>query len=131
MDFIQASTSRRVCLSYKVVPIGAVLMNCDAETNGQPLHGQGVLIHWALDLILKEVDKEAGVLSRPDSSFHCPGDWSWDSLKRFSLHLQHGVATHQGPIIWSVLTTIAISKNWREANRTEEEGDKRDPWQVG
>lgn len=132
MGFIRASAIRRVSLLCKVTSIHTILMDyLGAETGGVPLHGQGILIHWALDLILKEVDKEANTLSKPGSPFHSPNSWSWDSLKRFSLHSQHDVATQQSPIIWSVLTTVAVSKNRREVNQREEEGDRRDPWQVG
>jgi len=102
----------------------------DAETSDTPLSGKGVLIRWALELILKDVDREANVLAQPRSSFHCPNDWSWDSLKNFTLHSQHDVATEQSPIIWSILTTIAISHDRREVSERGEEGDKRDPWQV-
>jgi hypothetical protein len=105
-------------------------MDCGAGAHSVTLHGRGILIHWALSLILKEVDKEADKLVKPDSSFHCPHDWSWDSLQKFSLHSQHDVATQESPIIWSVLTTIAVSKDRRKRNLSEEEGDKRDPWQV-
>ena len=100
-------------------------MCSDVETYNPPLHGQGMLIHWALNLILKEVDNEANTLAKPKSTFHCPENWSWDSLKKFSLCSQHNVAIKQSPVIWSVLTTIAVSKDQRE-----EQGDKRDPWQV-
>ena len=65
-----------------------VLTSCGVGTENTPPHGQGILIHWALDLILKEVDKEADKLAKPKSSFHCPSNWSWDSLQNFSLRLQ-------------------------------------------
>ena len=106
-------------------------MCCDVGTRNVTPHGQEILICWALNLILKEVDKEADKLVKPDSSFHCPHDWSWDSLQKFSLHSQHNVVAQEGPIIWSVLTTIAVSKDRRKRALREEEGDKRDPWQVG
>lgn len=77
-----------------------------------------------------EVDKEANKLAKSKSSFHCPSDWSWDSLQEFSLHSQHDFATRKSPVLWSVLTTIAVGKGRREVNLIEEEGDKRDPWQV-
>jgi len=118
MSAIQSDTCHAV-LTYYI--IGA---------NDSPLRGQGILLRWALDLILEEVDKEATALAKPHSSFHPPNDWTWDSLNTLSLHIQHNVATQQGPIIWSVLTTIAVSKERRKTIQKEEEGDKRDPWQA-
>lgn len=105
-------------------------MYCNSETSDATSHGQGILINWALSLILKEVDKEADRLTKPNSSFHCPHDWTWDSLQELSLRSQHDVATQEGPIIWSVLMTIAVNKDQRKQTLGEEEGDKRDPWQV-
>jgi len=131
MGFIQVIPSRGVCLVYKMSFIHVVLMDCGVGTNDEPLSGQGILIDWALDLILKEVDREDNTLAKPESSFHCPNSWSWDSLKRFSLHSQHNIATQKSPIIWSVLTTIAVNKDRRGVNWTERGGDGRDPWQVG
>lgn len=125
MGFVQAIPGWKVCLSFRIGFIHAVLMDCGVENEDTPLRGQGILIHWALDLILKEVDKEANTLAKPGSPFHCPNDWSWDLLKEFSLHPQHDVATQQSPIIWSVLTTIGVNKDRREVNQSE-----RDPWQV-
>jgi len=90
--------------------------------------GHGILLRWAVDLILKEVDKEADKLVKPGSSFHCPDNWSWESLQGFSLQLQRDVAIQNSPIIWSVLTTMAIGKDHRVVNRREE--GERDPWQV-
>ena len=106
-------------------------MGCGVGTRNATPCGQGILIYWALGLILKEVDKEADKLVKPESSFHSPHNWSWDSLQKLSLHSQHDVAARTGPIIWSVLTTIAVSKDRRKQGLREEEGDKRDPWQVG
>ena len=97
-------------------------------TPSVPSHGQGTLLRWALGLILQEVDKEANKLAKSGSSFHCPDDWSWDSLQQFSLRSQQDVAAQQSPIIWSVLMTIAISQSHRGASHRER-GD-RDPWQV-
>lgn len=108
----------------------AVLIYYTTGANNSPLYGQGILICWALELILNEVDKEATALAKPHSSFHSPDDWSWDLFKTLSLHTQHNVATQQSPIIWSVLTTIAVSKEQRKSIQKEEQGDKRDPWQV-
>jgi hypothetical protein len=108
----------------------SILTACGVEASDTPLHNKGILIGWALDLILKEVDTEAGRLAKPESSFHSPKDWSWGELQKFSLHTQHDLATQQSPVIWSVLTTIAVSRDQREVNLEEDEGDKRDPWQV-
>lgn len=93
------------------------------------LHSRVTILHWALDHILQEVNKEANKLAKPGSSFHCPIDWSWDMLQQFSLSSQQDVAAQQSPVIWSVLTTIAVSQNQREAVQREAGGD-RDPWQV-
>jgi len=105
-------------------------MHCNSGASDAPLSGRGILIRWALKLIIEEVDREASTLAKPRSAFHCPDDWSWDSLKNFTLHSQHNVATEQSPIIWSILTTIAVSKDRRKADERGEVGDKRDPWQV-
>ena len=118
-----------VCSLHQTTP-DFVLTGYDTETDNAPLSGWGILIHWALELILKVVDREANVLAQPRSPFHCPDDWSWDSLKNFTLRSQHDVATEQSPIIWSILATIAVSQDRREVNEKGEEGDKRDPWQV-
>lgn len=103
-------------------------MNCVVGTIDAPLHGQGILLRWALELLLQEVDKEANKLTESGSSFRCPDDWSWDSLQEFSLRSQQSIVTQQSPIIWSILATIAISKDKRKANRRDE--GERDPWQV-
>ena len=129
MGFVRVIRSRRVCLRYQMICFHPVLTSCGVGTENTPPHGQGILIHWALDLILKEVDKEADKLAKPKSSFHCPSNWSWDSLRKFSLHSQHNLTTQKSPVIWSVLTTIAVSKDQR-AVTLREEADKRDPWQV-
>jgi hypothetical protein len=91
-------------------------------------HGQGILLCWALGLILKEIDREAENLARPRSPFHCPENWTWESLLDFSLHSQYGVAIRESPIMWSILMTIAIGKNQRKADH--QEVGERDPWQV-
>lgn len=130
MDFTRANTRGRVCPLYKMTFVYAVLTYYTSGTGSVPLYGQGVIIRWALDFILQEVDREATTLAKPNSSFHSPKDLSWDSLGALSLRTQHDVAMKQGPIIWSVLTTIAVSKGRRKSIQKEEEGDKRDPWQV-
>ena len=88
-----------------------VLLMDFSETIGAPFHGQGIILHWALNLIFKEVDKEAESLIKPRSSFHSPDKWTWDSLQDFSLQSQHDVAIQDSPIIWSILTTVAISRD--------------------
>jgi len=128
MGFVRV-TAHRVRSLHQAAS-NRVLMGCNAETSHAPLSGQGVLIRWALKLILQEADREADALAKPRSSFHCPEDWSWDSLKNFTLRSQHDVATEQSPIIWSILTTIAVSKERRKVDERGEGGDKRDPWQV-
>jgi hypothetical protein len=91
--------------------------------------GHGVLLHWALDLILGEIDSEAETLIHlRESPFHCPDKWSWDSLLQFSLDSQQTFAIKEAPVLWSVLATIAISKQRRGLMEIKEEG--RDPWQV-
>ena len=113
-----------------MTPAHTVLTYYITGTDNASLYGQGIIIRWALDVILREVDKEATALAKPNSSFHSPKDLSWDSLGALSLRTQQDVATKQGPVIWSILTTIAVSKERRKSIQKEEEGDKRDPWQV-
>lgn len=115
-----------VHLHCKITLMYAALICNTIGPTCPPFHSQGILLDWALELVLKEVDREADNLVKNDHTFHCQDDWSWDSLCNFSLQSQHDIATQHGPIIWLVLMAIAIGKGRREA---DQEG-KRDPWQV-
>lgn len=118
----------RVRLRHKIRLTHQVLMDCVVGIVDAPLQGQGILLRWALDFLLQEVDKEANKLAEPRSSFHSPDNWSWDSLEEFSLRSQQSIAIQRSPIIWSILVTVAISKDRRRADHGEE--GERDPWQV-
>jgi hypothetical protein len=128
MLFARAIPNEKVGLPFSITTVCPVLKDLGLGTTGAPSHGQGVLLRWALALVLKGVDKEADGLTQPRSAFHSPENWSWESLQKFSLQSQHDVAVQGGPIIWSVLATVAISKDHRKAEQREEGG--RDPWQV-
>lgn len=130
MGFVLIFPNKKVHLGCKILSICTILIDHVVGTNPATPSGQGILIHWALDLILKEVDAEATKLVKPNSSFHSSHNWSWDTLQRLSLHSQHSAAVQEGPIIWSVLTTIAVNKDQRQTLSMEEGSDKRDPWQV-
>jgi hypothetical protein len=112
-----------------VVSLHPSLIGFGIGTLDAPPHSRVTVIHWALDHILQEINKEANKLVKSGSPFHCPIDWSWDSLQQFSLSPQTNIAAQQSPVIWSVLTTIAVSQNQRQAVQREAGGD-RDPWQV-
>ena len=73
--------------------------------------GQGILLCWALPLILEEIDKEADALIYGGgSSFRCPEKWTWESLSELSLDSQQTFAAEKAPILWSILATIAVNK---------------------
>ena len=91
--------------------------------------GRGILLRWALELVLEEIDKETETLIHTEGSpFHCPDKWTWESLSQFSLDSQQTFATKEAPVLWSVLTTIATNKQRRKSMELKDEG--RDPWQV-
>jgi len=86
-------------------------------------------LHWALKLVLDEIDHEAKTLIHSgESPFHCPDKWTWDSLSKISLTSQQTFAAEKAPVLWSVLATVATSKHRRTLMEIKEEG--RDPWQV-
>lgn len=96
--------------------------------NDNPIN-RGILLHWAVQLVLEEIDNEADTLIQMGGSpFHCPEKWTWESLSQFSLDSQQSFATEKAPVLWSILTTIAISKQRRASMEMKDEG--RDPWQV-
>ena len=98
------------------------------DSSPEPV-GHGILLRWALNLVLDEIDKEAEALIRSkESPFHCPDKWTWDSLLQFSFDSQQTFAVEKAPVLWSVLTTIAVSKQRRSLREMKEEG--RNPWQV-
>ena len=73
--------------------------------------GRGILLRWALDLVLDEIHNEAEVLIHlKESPFHCPDKWTWDSLSQFSLDSQQSFAVKKAPVLWSILATITTSK---------------------
>ena len=91
--------------------------------------GRGIILRWALDLVLDEIDNEAEVLIHSkESPFHCPEKWTWDSLLQFSLDSQQTFAVKKAPVLWSVLATVATSRQRKSSMEIEEES--RDPWQV-
>ena len=63
-----------------------------------------------------------------ESPFRGAGSWSWDSLSQLSFDVQQVHAMEKAPILWSVLSTVAVNKQRRAAMEVKEEG--RDPWQV-
>jgi hypothetical protein len=97
------------------------------ELQSDPV-GRGILLRFALPIILEEIDKEADALTDSSSPFHGARPWSWDSLLQFSLDSQQIHAVKNAPVLWSILSTVAISKHRRAAKEIKEEG--RDPWQV-
>ena len=82
-----------------------------------------------MPIILKEIDKEANALMDDNSPFHGAKSWSWDSLLQLSLDSQQTYAVKHAPVLWSVLSTIAVNEHRRAVKEIKEEG--RDPWQVG
>ena len=91
--------------------------------------GHGILLRWALQLVLEELDKEAETLIHAEGSpFCCPNKWTWESLTQFSLDSQQTFAMEEAPVLWSVLATITVSKQRRGSMELKDEG--RDPWQV-
>ena len=91
--------------------------------------GHGILLRWALQLILEEIDKEAETLIHAKGSpFSCPDKWTWESLTQFSLDSQQTFATKEAPVLWSILATITVNKQRRGSMELKDEG--RDPWQV-
>ena len=90
--------------------------------------GRGILLQFALSIILKEIDKEADALMDNESPFRGARNWTWDSLSKLSLDSQQMHAMKKAPILWSVLATVTVGKGRRAAMEIKEEG--RDPWQV-
>lgn len=79
------------------------------ESTSDPV-GHGILLRFALSILLREIDKEANALMDKKSPFHGTGKWSWDSLLQLSLDSQQVYAMENAPILWSVLSTIAVNK---------------------
>ena len=106
-------------------PIGGVDPgSCPADPAGH-----GILLQWALKLVLEEIDREAETLIHAKGSpFCCPGEWTWESLTQFSPNSQQVFAMEKAPVLWSVLATVAVSKQRRKSMELKSEG--RDPWQV-
>ena len=91
--------------------------------------GHGILLRWALELVLNEIYNEAEALIHlKESPFHCPEKWTWDSLSQFSLDSQQSFAAKKAPVLWSVLATITTSKKRKLSKEMKDES--RDPWQV-
>ncbi|KAF9778382.1 hypothetical protein BJ322DRAFT_1114196 [Thelephora terrestris] len=89
--------------------------------------GHGVLLRFALPIVLEEIDREANALMDKNSLFHGARTWSWDSLLQLSLDSQQAHAVKNAPVIWSILSTIAVNQGRRGSMEIKEEG--RDPWQ--
>lgn len=81
-----------------------------------------------MPIILEEIDKEADALINANSPFHGAKSWSWDSLLQLSLDSQQVYAVKNAPILWSILSTVAVNEHRRAVKEIKEEG--RDPWQV-
>ena len=90
--------------------------------------GHGILLWFALKIIINKIDKEADALMDSESPFHGARDWTWDSLARLLLDSQQAHTMKEAPIIWTILSTIAVGKGRRTTREIKEEG--RDPWQV-
>lgn len=90
--------------------------------------GRGILLRFALSIILEEIDNEANALMDTGSPFRGAGTWSWDSLLQLSLDSQQAYAMKNAPVLWSILSTVAVNKGRRTTMEIKEEG--RDPWQV-
>ncbi|KAF9790841.1 hypothetical protein BJ322DRAFT_1104486 [Thelephora terrestris] len=89
--------------------------------------GHGVLLRFALPIVLEEIDREANALMDKNSPFHGARTWSWDSLLQLSLDSQQAHAVKNAPVIWSIISTIAVNQGRRGSMEIKEEG--RDPWQ--
>jgi hypothetical protein len=97
------------------------------ELQSDPV-GRGILLRFALPIILEEIDKEANALTDTNSPFYGAKSWSWDSLLRLSFDSQQTYAVKNAPILWSVLSTVTVNEQRRAVKEIKEEG--RDPWQV-
>lgn len=97
------------------------------ESESDPV-GRGILLRFALSIVLEEIDKEVDILTDSDSPFRGARNWTWDSLSQLSLDSQQEHAMSNAPILWSVLSTVAVGKGRRTVKEIKEEG--RDPWQV-
>lgn len=110
------------------------LISFEREANGpatgsesNPV-GHGILLRFALEIVLKEIDKEANTLTNDTSPFRGAKNWSWDTLLQLSLDSQQAYAVEKAPILWSILSSVAVNKDRRAMMEIKEEG--RDPWQV-
>ena len=101
--------------------------SCPTEHQSDPV-GHGILLWFALPIVLEEIDKEADTLMDAASPFRGAQTWSWDSLLELSLDSQQVYAMKNAPVLWLVLSTIAINKERRTVMEIKEDG--RDPWQV-
>jgi hypothetical protein len=90
--------------------------------------GHGILLRWALQLVLEEVTRRLTLIHEDGSPFCCPDKWTWESLLQLSLDSQQTFAADKAPFLWSVLTTVTVNKNRRDSMELKDEG--RDPWQV-
>ena len=80
--------------------------------------GHGILLRWALDLVLNEINNEAEELIHlKESPFHCPDKWTWDSLSQFSLDSQQSFAAKRllssGPSLQLLPPANKRSAQWR------------------
>jgi len=120
--------------SHQVVSLPSVsvlLISFKYKENSDPQSnpfGHGILLRFALPIILEEIDKEVNTLMDAASPFHGAKTWSWDSLLQLSLDSQQAYAVKNAPVLWSVLSTVAVNEKRRATMEIKEEG--RDPWQV-
>ncbi len=92
--------------SSRSIPIARVVEEEKSTRNA--------LLNWALQIVLERVDKEAELLLEPSLGF-CKSDTvTWDSVLRWSLADSQETISTQAPVIFAVLSTLAVNNCTRK-----------------